>query len=154
EYDAGDYPLGVAVVDVNGDGKPDITATDANSNTVSVLLGNGDGTFQSPTTYDTQSNPSWLAAADLNGDGQVDLAVPNYNSNSISVLLNSGTSTSPAYTIDKTAPNAPNEPDLPAAYDSGASNTDNITKVVTPVFSGSGAEPGATVTLYDTDGTT
>src|SRR5882724_7587078 len=40
------------------------------------------------------------------------------------------------------------------ATDSGTSQTDNITKVTTPVFTGSGAEVGATVTLFDTNGTT
>ncbi len=58
-----------------------------------------------------------------------------------------------AVTID-TAAVAPSAPDLTAATDTGASSTDNITNVTTPVFSGSGAEAGATVTLYDTNGTT
>src|SRR5439155_7334952 len=49
---------------------------------------------------------------------------------------------------------APSAPVMSAASDAGASNTDNITNNTTPVFSGSGAEAGATVTLFDTNGTT
>lgn len=47
----------------------------------------------------------------------------------------------------------PGAPDLAAASDSGVSNTDNITSDTTPTFTGT-AEAGATVKLYDTDGTT
>jgi hypothetical protein len=51
-------------------------------------------------------------------------------------------------TIDRTAPTAPSVPDLVTGSDSGASNTDNITNVAAPTFSGT-AEAGATITLYD-----
>ena len=53
-----------------------------------------------------------------------------------------------------TAAAAPSAPDLIAASDSGGSNTDNITSDTTPTVTGSGAEAGATVTLYDSNGTT
>jgi Ca2+-binding RTX toxin-like protein len=53
-----------------------------------------------------------------------------------------------AVTIDTTAPAAPSTPDLLAASDSGASGTDNVTNVTTPVFAGT-AEANATVTLFD-----
>ncbi|WP_193333378.1 Ig-like domain-containing protein [Duganella sp. FT27W] len=56
-------------------------------------------------------------------------------------------------TIDTTAPSAPPAPVMAAASDSGASNSDGITRITTPVFSGT-AEAGSLVTLYDTDGTT
>lgn len=56
--------------------------------------------------------------------------------------------------IDGVAPTAPTALDLALASDSGLSNTDNITQVTTPTITGSGAEAGATVTLYDTDGMT
>ncbi|AOM79687.1 Ig-like domain-containing protein [Pedobacter steynii] len=64
-----------------------------------------------------------------------------------------GAGTTPALTFDTQSPNAPSAPVLAAASDSGISNSDNITNVITPVFTGT-AEPGSTVTLYDTDGTT
>src|SRR6185436_19757572 len=55
--------------------------------------------------------------------------------------------------IDTTAPTAPSTPDLAAGSDSGSSNSDNLTNVTTPTLTGT-AEAGATVTLFDTDGTT
>jgi gliding motility-associated-like protein len=66
---------------------------------------------------------------------------------------NGGAGTTPALTFDTSNPAAPSTPVLAAASDSGVSNSDNITNVVTPVFTGT-AEAGSTVTLYDTDGTT
>ena len=46
-------------------------------NTVSVLLGNGDGTFQNQKTFPVGSHPSSVAVADVNGDGRPDLIVAN-----------------------------------------------------------------------------
>jgi uncharacterized protein (TIGR01370 family) len=63
-------------------------------------------------------------------------------------------STTVAFTLDTTAPPAPSAPDLVAASDTGPSSTDNITSVTIPTVTGNGAEAGATVTLYDTDGMT
>ncbi len=54
-----------------------------------------------------------------------------------------------SFTLDTIAPAAPSTPNLAAGSDSGLSGTDNITNVTTPVFTGSGAEAGATVTLFD-----
>jgi VCBS repeat-containing protein len=65
----------------------------------------------------------------------------------------SAASSALAITIDTTAPTAPVAPVLAAASDSGASNTDGITRITTPVVTGT-AEAGSWVTLYDTDGTT
>jgi hypothetical protein len=66
---------------------------------------------------------------------------------------NDGTAASKAYTLDTTAPAAPSAPDMTSGTDTGASSSDNITRNTTPVFTGT-AESGATVTLYDSDGTT
>ena len=57
------------------------------------------------------------------------------------------------YTLDTTAPNAPSIPDLASGSDSGTLDTDNLTNVTTPTFTGT-ADSDTTVTLYDTDGTT
>ena len=57
------------------------------SQDVSVLLGNGDGTFQAKVDYGAGNGPVGLLATDFNGDGRLDLAVPNFNSNNISILL-------------------------------------------------------------------
>src|SRR5439155_3480396 len=62
----------------------------AHSNSVSVLLGNGNGTFGAQTQLGTRSAPASVAIGDLNGDGRPDLAVANLGSNSVSVLLGRG----------------------------------------------------------------
>jgi hypothetical protein len=76
-YSTGDNPLFAAVGDFNGDGKLDMAVTNTLSNTVSVLLNNGDGTFQNPVPYPTQSSPEPIVSADFNGDGKLDLAIGN-----------------------------------------------------------------------------
>jgi hypothetical protein len=58
--------------DFNRDGRLDLATSNARFNDVSVLLGNGDGTFQAPTLLPTGTFPAGLATADLNGDGLTD----------------------------------------------------------------------------------
>ncbi len=94
------HPLGnnlseshVVVADVSGDGKPDLIVTSAYSNSVSVLLGNGDGTFQTGTVYPTGSDPVSVALGYLRGDGNLDIVTANYDSNSVSVLFGNGDGT-------------------------------------------------------------
>jgi hypothetical protein len=115
-----DYPSGgggtqsVAVADVNGDGKPDLIvgnecSANCGTGSVSVLLGNGDGTFQAAVSYGAGGYASWsVAVADVNGDGKPDLLVANYCANdecetdgSVGVLLGNGDGTfQPAVTYD------------------------------------------------------
>jgi hypothetical protein len=76
-----------------GNGHLDLAVADALTNQVSVLLGNGDGTFQSAVLCATGPSPSGLVAADFNGDGRLDLATENAGSNDISVLLGKGDGT-------------------------------------------------------------
>ena len=86
-------PRPSAVADLNGDGRPDIVTTNSADNTVSVLLGNGDGTFQPQQTFAVGRSPRGLAVADLTGDGIPDLVVANYNDNTVSVLMGNGDGT-------------------------------------------------------------
>jgi hypothetical protein len=94
-YPVGSAPRNLAVADVNNDGKADVLTANQNSSTVSVLLGNGNGTFQPPVSYNagTDSNPHDIAIADVNGDGRPDLLTANYGSNSAGVLLGNGDGT-------------------------------------------------------------
>ena len=117
----GTSTFSVAVADVNQDGKPDLIAANYGSNSVTVLLGNGDGTFQSAVTYGSGGLESYsVAVADVNRDGKPDILVANNCANSdcgsgtvngnIGVLLGNGDgSFQPA-----------------AAYDSGGYTTTSV----------------------------
>lgn len=83
---------GIAAGDLNGDGKPDLAVTSNNfpGGTVSVSLGNGDGTFGARQIFPVGASPASVALGDLNVDGKLDVAVANTGSNSVSILLGRG----------------------------------------------------------------
>ncbi len=58
-----------------------------NTNTLAILKGKGDGTFQSQSRYGAGFLPIALVAADFNSDGALDVAIANVGSNTISVLI-------------------------------------------------------------------
>jgi hypothetical protein len=84
--------VAVATGDFNNDGHLDLATANAGENTVSVLLGNADGTFQSALTSDAGAYPHSLAVGDFNADGKLDLGMVNgygYGS-SVSAMLGNG----------------------------------------------------------------
>jgi hypothetical protein len=83
----GDQPQAIIAADFNNDGKLDLAVANSGDGTVTLLLGNGDGTFttSSGSPYAVGQSPTSIAAADFNGDGKLDLAVAN--STGVSILL-------------------------------------------------------------------
>ena len=90
---AGGTPEGVTVGDFNGDGIQDLAVANPGSNQVSILIGNGNGSFQAPLTATSGAAPSAVVTADLNGDGFLDLVTTNNNDDTITVLLGNGNGT-------------------------------------------------------------
>ena len=94
-YAAGANPVSLAVADFNGDGHADLVlANHTAQGTVSVLLGNGDGTFQAAQSYAAGADPVSVAVGDFNGDGRPDVVVVNYaDQGTVSILLGNGDGT-------------------------------------------------------------
>jgi FG-GAP-like repeat/Abnormal spindle-like microcephaly-assoc'd, ASPM-SPD-2-Hydin/Beta-propeller repeat len=86
----GNGPQWAGTGDFNQDGKPDLAIANSIDNTVSILLGNGDGTFTSQPVIAAGAEPVFGATGDLNGDGITDLAVADEAGNTVSILLGTG----------------------------------------------------------------
>lgn len=89
-YATGSGPLFAASADFNGDGKPDLAVANYLSDTLSVLLNNGNGTFAAAINYAVGAGPDFIAIGDFDGDGKLDLAVTNDHSNNVSILRGNG----------------------------------------------------------------
>lgn len=88
-------PVAMVARDFNGDNKPDLAIVNQNTNDVSILLGNGDGTFTQATNspISVGKSPVAIAAGDVNGDSRTDLAIVNQSDNTVTVLLGNGDGT-------------------------------------------------------------
>jgi FG-GAP-like repeat len=90
----GYIPTAIVEGDFNEDGNMDVAIANGGDNTLYVLLGKGDGTFQVPQVLYTQGqSPDWLAATSLRSNGHLDLIVSDGDSNSLEVFLGRGDGT-------------------------------------------------------------
>src|SRR5580658_1595689 len=89
---SGAGPTAIAVGDFNDDGFPDLAVVNKNANTVSIFLGNGDETFQAPTTLVTGNAPTAIVAQAFNPNAPaiIDLAVTNSTDNTLQIFLGNG----------------------------------------------------------------
>jgi len=98
-FNAGVQPAFVSIGDLNDDGILDLAVANRGSvgsgafDGVSILLGNGDGTFQNRKGVNAGASPIALSIGDLDGDGTPDLVVANLNSDDVSVLIGKGDGT-------------------------------------------------------------
>ena len=86
-------PYGTTTADFDANGTKDLAVTNQDSLTVSVLKGDGNGSFGAAAQFPAGSKPVGITSADFDGVAGPDLAVANYFSNSVSVLLNKGDGT-------------------------------------------------------------
>ena len=93
DYPVGDTALSIALGDLNGDGRLDVVVANRDSDTISALLGNGDGTLQPRQDRAVGNEPLSVALGHLNGDGRLDLVVANSLDNTVSLLLGNGNGT-------------------------------------------------------------
>lgn len=92
-FPVGSHPTAALAADLNGDGKMDLVVVNSGGNSVSVLLGNGDGSFLPQKTFATDFDPFAIVIADVNGDGIPDIITANGTAQSVSVLLGNGDGT-------------------------------------------------------------
>ncbi len=124
-YPVGMRPRKVATADFNGDGKLDIVTANSFSGDVSILLGNGDGTFQNAQIAAAGGlNPLAIAAADWNGDKQPDIIVADANANVVAIALGKGDGT---FAAPATAPTGM----TPFSVEVGDLNGDGMLDAVT-----------------------
>lgn len=139
DYATGTTPSSMVVGDFNKDHKIDIAVSNSASSTISVFIGNGDGSFQSKVDYTTTAFPSYLITDDFNRDGQLDLVAVTSGTARINFFPGVGDGTFGAR-IDTTTSSTP------VFVTSGDFNRDGSLDVFTTRASG-------TVNLYTGNGT-
>lgn len=145
----GGTPDFLAVADFNRDGAADIAVVNLDSNTVSVLLGNGLGGFNGAagSPFAVGNGPYGVVAADFNGDGIADIASVNVFDNTVTVLLGNG---SGGFTAASGSPFAVGP--SPTALTVGDFNGDGLTDIATSNSGSGGAGNDVTVLLGNGSG--
>ena len=92
-FPAGPEPAAVATADFNHDGHLDLATANAGGNSVSVLLGNGQGGFGAASNFATGASPASVVAGDFDGDGNLDVVTANASLRYVSVLRGNGDGT-------------------------------------------------------------
>lgn len=90
-FATGAYPQNLVAGDFNNDQRMDVVTVNSLSNSISLLLGTGTGSFLAQTTFSVGNFPKSLIKGDFNNDNFPDIAVSNYSSGDVSVLLGTGT---------------------------------------------------------------
>ena len=89
-YDVGKNPTAIKAGDFNQDGFSDLVTSNISANSLSLLLGNGDGSFQAQVSIRVCKEPRNLAVLDFNGDGHEDLAIACSGSNQVAIFKGQG----------------------------------------------------------------
>jgi hypothetical protein len=150
----GDGPTSAASADLNGDGDADLAVSNWSSNEVSVLLGNGDGTFDARTNYATGSSQGTsVTSADFDGDGNRDLAVSNAGQDDVSVLLGNGDGTFQAARLYSVAAGGDDPNQIIADDFNGDGDADLVTANTGRLSSFPSTRGGAVLLTGNGDGT-
>lgn len=152
-------PFGVALGDVNGDGRLDIVAVNSSTSTAGVLLGQAGGTFAAVVSYSTGANsgPFRLALGDVNADGRPDIITANFGSNSAGVLLGQASGTFAPVVLYATGTNSfPNSAALGDVNGDGRADivTANYGAATVGVLAGQAGGTFAAAVSYSTGATT
>ncbi|MHB8482057.1 MAG: FG-GAP repeat domain-containing protein [Nitrospiria bacterium] len=92
-YHVGLNPIFIVMADLNQDGASDLITSNSNSNNISVLLGNKDGTFKEHLMVSVGKKPRGITVGDFNGDKIPDMAIVNNETDDVTILLGKGDGT-------------------------------------------------------------
>jgi hypothetical protein len=147
-YVAGGRPTGIVAADFNGDGVLDFAVANSENSSVTILIGNADGTFQAAEVYATGPEPLTIAAGDLNGDGNLDLAITSNSMPFVNILLGNGDGTfrssiqwptgSPSYSLVLGDFNGDGKPDIAISNVGDVTNGSNSNGMTVLIGNGDG----------------